>query len=304
MADGGSAFFSSRRSFLSTKPAIPGSAPAQAMPRGPYYDIILNESTLYRNEKPQDPPAPPSSAVVEEQPQQPAAADNNSSKPKSRGRKTKEDKQQPTSGRKPKPTAAAAAAAAVAVVPPVPPIEPSPPVPTPPPSRAQEQARVIFGSRLAGPAERAERLADMQSRSTLVAGVLVPPRPDEPDNCCMSGCVNCVWERYRDELEQWAAAHTEAEQRLRAARPGALSPRRTGHSTGHSTGGRQHGRRRRRLRDQLGQFRHGQGEQQDQDGQDFWDDDLYQNVPVGIREFMKQEKRLKLKHEREGTDGG
>lgn len=37
---------------------------------------------------------------------------------------------------------------------------------------------------------------------------------------------------------------------------------------------------------------------------DFWDEELYKNVPVGIREFMKQEKRLKLKHEREGTFGG
>ena len=35
-----------------------------------------------------------------------------------------------------------------------------------------------------------------------------------------------------------------------------------------------------------------------------WDDDLYKNVPVGIREFMKQEKRLNEKHSREGTLGG
>jgi hypothetical protein len=37
---------------------------------------------------------------------------------------------------------------------------------------------------------------------------------------------------------------------------------------------------------------------------DFWDEELYKNVPVGIREFMKQEKRLKEKHRREGTVGG
>ncbi|KLU87305.1 hypothetical protein MAPG_06306 [Magnaporthiopsis poae ATCC 64411] len=37
---------------------------------------------------------------------------------------------------------------------------------------------------------------------------------------------------------------------------------------------------------------------------DLWDDRLYQNVPVGIREFMKQEKRLKEKHRLEGTSGG
>lgn len=37
---------------------------------------------------------------------------------------------------------------------------------------------------------------------------------------------------------------------------------------------------------------------------DFWDEDLYANVPVGIREFMKHEKRLKKKHAEEGTVGG
>ena len=51
-------------------------------------------------------------------------------------------------------------------------------------------ARVVFGSRLAGPGER----ADAKMRETkIVAGVRVPPKPIEPDNCCMSGCVNCVW---------------------------------------------------------------------------------------------------------------
>lgn len=32
--------------------------------------------------------------------------------------------------------------------------------------------------------------------------------------------------------------------------------------------------------------------------------DLFEDVPVGIREFMKQEKRLKEKHARDGTSGG
>lgn len=33
-------------------------------------------------------------------------------------------------------------------------------------------------------------------------------------------------------------------------------------------------------------------------------DELFKNIPVGIREFMKQEKRLKEKHAREGSSGG
>lgn len=42
---------------------------------------------------------------------------------------------------------------------------------------------IIFGSRLAGPAPRAG--PDPQS-VRIVEGVRVPPRPEEPDNCCMS----------------------------------------------------------------------------------------------------------------------
>ncbi|CCU81617.1 unnamed protein product [Blumeria hordei] len=29
------------------------------------------------------------------------------------------------------------------------------------------------------------------------------PKPTEPDNCCMGGCVNCVWDRYHEEVEEW-----------------------------------------------------------------------------------------------------
>ncbi|KAK0709307.1 oxidoreductase-like protein [Lasiosphaeria miniovina] len=186
----------------------------------------------------------------------------------------------------------------------------------------QARARVVFGSSLAGPAERAERLAAIRSRSRLVAGVLVPPRPEEPDNCCMSGCVNCVWDRYRDEMEEWAAAHAEAERRLRAQEAGgaAVGAAAASMAAAHGLGQQQ----------QLGGG--GSAMSMDDDGGGsvanwgggpsslpssasggnaasatgdlIWDEDMYKHVPVGIREFMKQEKRLKEKHLREGTVGG
>ncbi|EPQ65744.1 Bgt-4426 [Blumeria graminis f. sp. tritici] len=28
-------------------------------------------------------------------------------------------------------------------------------------------------------------------------------KPTEPDNCCMGGCVNCVWDRYHEEVKEW-----------------------------------------------------------------------------------------------------
>ncbi|KAG6014402.1 hypothetical protein E4U41_004846, partial [Claviceps citrina] len=137
-----------------------------------------------------------------------------------------------------------------------------------------ERARIIFGSRLLGPAEHADKLARKHAQSTYVAGVLVPPRPDEPDNCCMSGCVNCVWDRFREDMEEWSARKKEA--RAAEAAGGGPETRSGRLPTG-----------------------------KDAVAGDVCDEeDVYRGVPVGIREFMKQEKRLKEKHAREGTVGG
>lgn len=174
---------------------------------------------------------------------------------------------------------------------------------------------MIFGSRLAGPAERAEQLAKLRQKSTLIAGVLVPPKPEEPDNCCMSGCVNCVWDRYRDEMEDWALADAEAKRKLAAERDAEAG---TGANADDADGDANSAKR-----PQTTSGTDHTAVSMDDDGggsdtnwdvpsaprspkiaKDFWDDDLYKNVPVGIREFMKQEKKLKEKHAREGTSGG
>ena len=42
---------------------------------------------------------------------------------------------------------------------------------------------IIFGSRLAGPAARPPPPPE---KLRTVEGIKVPPRPEEPDNCCMS----------------------------------------------------------------------------------------------------------------------
>jgi hypothetical protein len=42
---------------------------------------------------------------------------------------------------------------------------------------------IIFGSRLAGPATKP---APSPEEIRIVEGIKVPPRPEEPDNCCMS----------------------------------------------------------------------------------------------------------------------
>lgn len=290
------------------------------MPMGAFYEAILNTPQPIPDVKPEE----PASSVKESLQQQQAEASDTA--PAKRGRKPKaktEPAATATAGSaptapaaaSPKATAKEAAAAkstvsssspdarSAAAVPPAS-AETSPPVPTPPPTNTstQEQAKVIFGSRLAGPAERAERLAQIRSKSKRVAGILVPPKPDEPDNCCMSGCVNCVWDRFRDEMEEWALANAEAERRTAAGKTEASAIPKQQPVVDHTTVS---------MDDDGGgsetNWNAGATPKSQPSGKiakDFWDEELYKNVPVGIREFMKQEKKLKEKHMREGTSGG
>lgn len=164
-----------------------------------------------------------------------------------------------------------------------------------------QKARVVFGSRLAGPAERKREL---DAASVNVGGILVPPRPDEPDNCCMSGCVNCVWDRYRDELEEWAAKSAQARTKLQAQRAEVQKMR----AEGRATGG---------MISEPGMPSHVANSMDDDGGgsETNWDtgalsldggegEDLFKGVPIGIREFMRSEKRLKEKRMRAESGRG
>lgn len=113
-----------------------------------------------------------------------------------------------------------------------------------------------------------------------INGVPIPPRPAEPDNCCMSGCVHCVWDDYRDEVESWAVRLRQAQ--AKAHGMGMHSPK-------------------------VGMSRPEVADasiRMDDDGggsEALWDsastlapgEDLFQGIPVGIREFMATEKRLR-----------
>ncbi|KAI3321038.1 oxidoreductase-like protein [Xylariaceae sp. AK1471] len=269
---------------------LPGGTPGesgssdQAMPLGPYYESILHKPQPIPEAKPEEPPT---------------------SSPKSPRSTTKKAATQKAG----KPTTSSSSSSASSSGTTISSSTTRIPRPSAEPATAQEKARIIFGSRLAGPAERADRLQAIRDRSTLVGGVLVPPRPEEPDNCCMGGCANCVWDTYRDDMETWAAASTRAEEALQQAeesKPQKPADVIRGVSGRHMPspsmavsmdddgGGSETNWRTEEMRKKT---------DRPKIAKDFWDDDLYKNVPVGIREFIKQEKKLKKKHEREGTFG-
>lgn len=277
----------------------------QAHPIGAFYEAILNTPQLLPERKPEEP-----ASTVKDNVEAAAPAESAEPAPAKRSRKAKGSKTEPaaTATSSSAPTAPASKSSVSSNLS----SSSSSPSGAPPPSTTatepstQEKAKVIFGSTLAGPAERAERLAQIRIKSTVVAGVVVPPKPEEPDNCCMSGCVNCVWERFRDEMEMWAAANTEAQRRLAAA------------AAGKKTEGTEQQHRPAVDLSTVSMDDDGGGSETNWDvgavpaattasgkrAPDFWDEELYKNVPVGIREFMKQEKKLKEKHIREGTSGG
>lgn len=124
----------------------------------------------------------------------------------------------------------------------------------------------------------------MNRESKLIAGVLVPPRPSEPDNCCMSGCVNCVWDRYREDLEEWAMKSNEARNRLKSQNS---SPN---NATAKKPGS---------LPDSMAQSVDDDGGGSESNWDSFLgsdvEGDLLKDIPIGIREFMKIEKSLKDK---------
>ena len=95
----------------------------------------------------------------------------------------------------------------------------------------------------------------------------------------MSGCVNCVWDAYREEVEVWAA-----ERRRREIEEGGRG-RKVYRAVGAGVRGEEEG----------GGM--GVGDMDEVGGLRGWDAEgdeaLFEGVPVGIREFMKSEKRLR-----------
>lgn len=117
--------------------------------------------------------------------------------------------------------------------------------------------RVVFGSRLAGPAARKKESWG-------------EARPQEPDNCCMSGCVNCVWEAYREEVEEWSARQRQRQGQGQVYGREADTTSKLGSNDNSGVGDL----------DGIG-------------GGKLDPDEFFKHLPVGIKEFIATEKRLK-----------
>lgn len=133
--------------------------------------------------------------------------------------------------------------------------------------------RIIFGSRLAGPAAREKKGWG-------------ETRPQEPDNCCMSGCVNCVWDTYREEVEEWSARQMQRQKQGQGQAQGLFDGREVD------------------MTSKVGSIDTGGVGDLDGMGENNLDPDaFFKDLPVGIREFIALEKRLKESKSMQTDDG-
>jgi predicted nucleic acid-binding Zn-ribbon protein len=96
----------------------------------------------------------------------------------------------------------------------------------------------------------------------------------------MSGCVNCVWDIYREEFEEWKALSKQARERMEAQKASqgdatAVPAAGEGGSMDDDGGGSE------------ALWMEGSAKEEEEEKDPFAD------VPVGIREFMRTEKMLK-----------
>lgn len=170
------------------------------------------------------------------------------------------------------------------------PVPTKPDTPTPAstvePQSPKDKMSIVFGSRLQTPGRSSRYDAGNvppESMWKTINGVAIPPRPSEPDNCCMSGCAHCVWDDYRDDMEEWANRLDHAKARGVPKTPDMRQNKRAEVESASMS------------MDDDGGGSEANWPVEDQK------EDIFAGIPVGIREFMRTEKKLKKKHQEATT---
>lgn len=150
---------------------------------------------------------------------------------------------------------------------------------------AEERIAKVFGGRIKGEDRKASSRID-RGESRVIAGITVPARPPEPDNCCMSGCINCVWELFDEDLKDWDLKRKQAAERL--VSQGGRWPENFNAPLKYLKRENYPVSLANKLDKEIKQDTEGQPGKDD-------DDDSWGSVPVSIRVFAEVEKKLKQK---------
>lgn len=148
----------------------------------------------------------------------------------------------------------------------------------------------IFGGRIRGD-QRSSSSRLTRGPPRKIAGITVPDRPPEPDNCCMSGCINCVWELFRDDIKDWDDKRREAAIKINQEPqyadfiwPKDFHPPLKYLDDSH-------------IPKELLQKKHESKVPNKSDSDK--DDEHWQNVPVAIRVFAEAEKKIKARQQKQ-----
>lgn len=152
----------------------------------------------------------------------------------------------------------------------------------------QQRMEKVFGGRIRGD-ERQSSSRLTRSEPMRIAGIEVPAKPPEPDNCCMSGCINCVWELYRDDINIWNKKRKEAAHKLNSQDSDYVWP-----ANFHPP-----------LKDLLDKHipshLHAEKRQMEETPHDDTSE-TWSNVPVAIRVFAEAEKKIKARQKSKAND--
>lgn len=77
----------------------------------------------------------------------------------------------------------------------------------------EEKIARVFGGRIKGE-NKGSTSRVIRGEPKNICGVMVPDKPLEPDNCCMSGCVNCVWQIFDEDIKEWNRKREKAAKML------------------------------------------------------------------------------------------